>query len=98
MFASMSTFSADGMDLAATARVVGETMEPWMRQFEGYQGLMILTDQERGKARMITFWESRETADKSRHGRLKMRDQLSGTIGVTVEGTEPYTVSFVDGF
>jgi hypothetical protein len=98
MFASMSTFTANGMDLAATAKVVGETMEPWMRQFEGYQGLMILTDQESGKARMITFWESQEAADKSRPGRLKMRDQLSGTIGVRVEGTEPYTVSFLDGF
>ena len=49
-------------------------------------------------ARMITFWESQEAADKSRPGRLKMRDQLSGTIGVQVEGTEPYAVSFVDGF
>ena len=98
MFASMSTFTANGMDLDATAKVVGETMEPWMQQFEGYEGLMILTDQASGLARMITFWESQEAADKSRPGRLKMRDQLSGTVGVRVEGTEPYTVSFIDGF
>jgi hypothetical protein len=43
---------------------------------------------------MITFWESPEAADRSRVGRLTMRDRLSETIGVDVEGTEPYHVSF----
>ena len=85
------------MDLAETARFVGETMEPWMRDFEGYEGLLILTDQASGTARMITFWESQRAAEQSRHGRLTMRDRLSETIGVQVEGTEPFEVAFRDG-
>jgi hypothetical protein len=96
MFASMSTFSAAGMDMAETARLVGETMEPWMREFDGYEGLLILTDQESGLARMITFWSDWDAVERSRHGRLKMRDELSVTMGVRVEGTEPYEVAFRD--
>jgi hypothetical protein len=94
MFASMSTFRAEGLDMAETAQIVGETMEPWMGAYDGYEGLLILTDQASGMARMITFWASPEAAERSRSGRLTMRDRLSETIGVDVEGTEPYHVSF----
>ena len=94
MFASMSTFRAEGLDMAETAQIVGETMEPWMGAYDGYEGLLILTDQASGMARMITFWASPEAAERSRSGRLTMRDRLSETIGVDVEGTEPYNVSF----
>ncbi len=96
MFASMSTISGDHSDLEATARVVGETMLGWLREFEGYTGLMILTNEESGRAQVITFWESEEAAERSKLARLKMRDQMTSTVQMEVTSTEPYAVAFDD--
>ncbi len=96
MFASMSTIRGDQPDLEATARVVGDTMLNWLREFDGYAGLLILTDEEGGLARVITFWESEEAAERSKLARLKMRDQMTSTVQMEVASTEPYAVAFDD--
>jgi uncharacterized protein YdbL (DUF1318 family) len=49
VFAIMSTFSANGINLADTAQLVGESMEGWLRGFEGYAGLLILTNQDENR-------------------------------------------------
>jgi hypothetical protein len=97
MFVSMSTFRGDGVDVDASAKAAGETMETWLQQFEGYRGQMILTNQESGTAHAFTFWESREAAEKSVHGRARMRDQMANAIGVDVVGSELYAISFRAG-
>ena len=56
----MSTFSANGINLADSARLAGESMEEWLRGFEGYAGLLILTNEDESRARVMTFWTSRE--------------------------------------
>lgn len=96
MFASMSTIRGDHPDLEATAKVVGDTMLNWLREFEGYAGLLILTDEQNGLARVITFWESEEAAERSKLARLKMRDQMTSTVQMEVAATEPYAVAFDD--
>lgn len=97
MIASMSTIRGDDPDLDTAARLAGETMVPWLREFAGYRGLLVLTDKERGTARFITFWESEEAAERSRPGRLRMRDQMAAGAGVEVESTEAYAVALLDG-
>jgi hypothetical protein len=94
MFASMSTFRGEGVDLDASAKAAGETMESWLLQFEGYRGLMIITNEASGTAHALTFWDSPEAAEKSMHGRGRMRDQMASAIGVDVVASEPYAVSF----
>jgi heme-degrading monooxygenase HmoA len=89
----MSTFSANGVDLADAARLVGESMEAWLRGFEGYAGLLILTNDEEGLARVMTFWETREAVDASARGRESVRDSLAGRLGVKLESVESYEVS-----
>lgn len=97
MFASMSTFQGEGVDLDAAAKAAGESMEAWLRQFDGYAGLVILTNQENGTAHAMTFWESAEAAEQSRHGRARMREQMAATIGVELVGNDHYAVSFREG-
>jgi heme-degrading monooxygenase HmoA len=93
VFASMSTFSADGVDLAHAARIVGESMEGWLRGFEGYAGLIILTNDEQGLARVMTFWESREAVEASERGRTNVREAMAERLGVKLESVESYEVS-----
>ena len=97
MFASMSTIRGDHPELEATAKTVGDTMLTWLREFDGYTGLMILTNQESGLAQVITSWESEEAAERSKLARLKMRDQMTATVQMEVTATEPYAVAFEDG-
>ena len=96
MFASMSTIRGDHPELEATAKIVGDTMLTWLREFDGYAGLMILTNQGSGLAQVITFWESEEAAERSKLARLKMRDQMTATVQMEVTSTEPYAVAFDD--
>ena len=93
MFAVLSTFSADGVDLAYAARIVGESMEGWLRGFDGYAGLLILTNDEQGLARVMTFWESREAIEASERGRKNLREAMAKRLGVTLESVESYEVS-----
>ena len=45
---------------------------------------------------MISFWESKEIAERSRVARLKLRDRITSTVSVEVQETEAYEVSFAD--
>jgi heme-degrading monooxygenase HmoA len=76
-------------DIAVMAR---ETIEDWLRGFEGYRGLMVLTDSNAERARIITFWESADAEERSRGGRAAMRDQVARTAGMAVDGMEIYEV------
>lgn len=93
----MSTFRGDGVDLDGAAKAAGETMEAWLRQFDGYLGLMIITNQEIGTAHALTFWESAEAAAQSQHGRARMREQMAASIGVELVGNDHYAISYLEG-
>jgi heme-degrading monooxygenase HmoA len=93
MFASMSTFNTNGVDLADAARIVGESMEGWLRGFDGYAGLLILTNEEQGLARVMTFWESREAVEASERGRTNVRQAMAERLGVELVSVEAYEVS-----
>ncbi len=93
MFASMSTFSAEGIDMAGAARIVGESMEGWLRGFDGYAGLLILTNDDQGLARVMTFWESQDAMEASAPGRESVRDSMADRLGVTLDAVETYEVS-----
>jgi hypothetical protein len=83
----------DQLELAV---MVGETMLGWLRDLEGFEGLLMLSDEDRGTTHVITFWESAEVAERSRISRLQLRDRITETVSVEVQETRPYTVSFAD--
>jgi hypothetical protein len=78
------------------ARLAGEAMLTWLREFEGYRGLLLLADETAGVARVVTFWESAEAEVRSRPGRLGIRDKLTATAGFETVSTEPYAVPMVE--
>jgi hypothetical protein len=64
--------------------MAAESLEGWLRDYEGYLGLVMLTDEGSGTARVITFWESHQIELRSRTVRQTMREQIAGSAGLDV--------------
>jgi heme-degrading monooxygenase HmoA len=88
----MSTVTGPQPGMAEIARIAGEAMEGWLRDYDGYRGLIILTDEGGERARVITFWETAEAEEQARASRGAMRDKITATVGMVVEGMEIYEV------
>lgn len=74
------------------ATIVGEEMLRWFRESEGFQGLLMLSKE--GTTLGLTFWESREIAERHRVARMRFRDRMTSAAGVQVEETVDYEVTF----
>jgi|SRR5829696_155356 len=88
----MSTVVGRTPDMADVARMAGEAMEGWLRDYEGYRGLIVFTDEHGERARVITLWETPEAEERARASRGAMRDSMAATTGMTVQGMEIYEV------
>ena len=69
-------------------------MLPWLQQIEGFQGLLMLSNETEGTTLALSFWESREVAERHRAARMQFRDRVTSTVNVEVEETVGYEVSF----
>ncbi len=82
--------------MAAVATMAGETMVEWLRDLEGFAGLLMLSNDDTGITHVISFWESKDVAERSRVARLQLRDRITATVNVEVQETEPYEVAFAE--
>jgi hypothetical protein len=97
LFASMATVNGPQEDFDSIVAMAGESLLPWIRQFEGYKAFIVLADQENGTAHFMTLWESREALERSAHSRKQVRDQLAQTAGAEIAAAGAYTVVLTDG-
>jgi hypothetical protein len=88
----MSTVRGAVTAMAEIGRMAGEAMEGWLRDYDGYRGLIVLTDESGEQAHVITLWDTREAERDSRSVRAEMRDKLAATVGMEVVGMEPFDV------
>lgn len=96
MFVSLTTVRGGDAAVGETARMAAESMLDWLRQFDGYRGLLVLGDPESGSARIMSFWESREAADRSARGRAQVRESMVAAAGVELESVELYELVVED--
>ena len=96
MFASMTTTHGSTEDILEVARMTGETMVDWFRDLEGFQGLLMLSNEETGRTHVISLWNDREVAERHRASRLRLRDLVTSTVDVQVQETESYDVAFAE--
>lgn len=96
MFVSLTTVRGGDASVGETARMAAESMLEWLRQFDGYKGLLVLGDPESGAARIMTFWDSRESADRSARSRTQVRESMVEAAGVELESVELYEVMLED--
>jgi hypothetical protein len=76
------------------ATIAGEAMHSWLSQIEGFDGLLMLTNQEAGTTLALAFWENREVAERHRQARREFRDRITAAVNVDVVETADFDVSF----
>ena len=96
MHASLTTTHGPGGELPEVAAMAGETMIMWLRDIDGFLGMVMLNDESANRVRVLTFWESRDVAERHMAARLQLRDRITATVNVEVEETEAYEVTFAD--
>jgi hypothetical protein len=96
-YASMVTVSGAQEEFDNIAAMAGESLLPWIRQFEGYKGFMVFADSESGIAHFMTLWETREALEKSAHSRKQVREQLAKTASAEILSAGAYSVLVSDG-
>jgi hypothetical protein len=76
------------------ATFAGEAMLPWLRQIQGFEGLLMLSNQAEGTTLVLSFWASREVAEEHQEARMQVRDRVTSTVEVQVEESVGYEVTF----
>jgi heme-degrading monooxygenase HmoA len=94
MFAALTRTHGSNETTTEVATMVGEEMYRWLRDVEGFEGLLVLTNLEAGTTNVVAFWESREVAERHRVAREHLRDRVTAAVDVRVLATEPYEVAF----
>jgi hypothetical protein len=92
--ASLTTVRGAGPDASVTAGMAAESMLAWLREFNGYRGLLVLADPEAGTARIVSFWDSLEALERSERGRREVRESMIAAAGAELESVDRYELFF----
>ena len=76
------------------ATIAGEEMLPWLSEIEGFEGLLVLTNEAEGATLVLAFWESEAVAERHRVARMQFRDRITAAVNVQVVETGAYEVAF----
>jgi hypothetical protein len=91
--AAVATMSGPVSGLAEISRMAGEPVEDWLREYEGYRGLIVFTDEAGQRSQVVTLWETADAELKARAARGTMRDQIAALAGMTVVDFGVYEVA-----
>jgi hypothetical protein len=76
----------------ASPEMVGEEMLRWLREIEGFEGLLLLSRE--GSTIGLTFWESREVAEQHLAARMEFLQRMMSIAEVQIEEILDYDVTF----
>ena len=93
MFVSFTRVDTSGQPVE-NAAIVAEEMLPWLRGIDGFEGLLVLSRE--GTSLGLTFWESREAAERHREVRLEFLERIMSVAAVRVEERDEFEVSFAE--
>ena len=96
MYVSLTRTRSSPDEPIEIATIAGEEMLPWLRQIEGFEGLLMLSNETDGTTLVLTFWESRDVAERHRTARMQFRDRVTAAVNVEVEETVGYEITFAD--
>ena len=74
------------------ASIVAEEMLTWLREIEGFEGLLMLS--RKGTTLGLTFWQSREVAERHRVARMQFIERVTAVADVEVEEMVDFEVAF----
>lgn len=76
------------------AEIVAEEMVTWLRDIDGFEGFLML--QGETSTIGLTFWESREVAERHRVARMQFVERVSSVAGVEIEERLEFEVAFAE--
>jgi heme-degrading monooxygenase HmoA len=76
------------------ATIVAEEMQQWLREIEGFQGFLMLS--RPGTTLGLSFWESREAAERHRLARRQFIERITAAARVEIEEQVDYDVTYAD--
>ena len=76
------------------ATIVAEEMHSWLRDIDGFEGLVMLS--RPGSTIGLTFWKSREVAERHRVARMQFLERMTSVAGVHVEEVLDHEVTFAE--
>jgi hypothetical protein len=94
MVAAIATFEGTPTGPADTARIVGKDLVPWLREYDGFRGVLVLTGEE--KHGVITLWDTQHDEASSRPARLAMHESVSAATGMSLVDYEVYDLPVLD--
>jgi hypothetical protein len=74
------------------AAIVADGLQGWLTDVEGFEGLLMLSRE--GTSVGLTFWESREVAERYRPLRMQFLDRVLSVAGVELEESLDFEVTF----
>jgi hypothetical protein len=74
------------------AAIVGEGLENWLSEVQGFEGMIMLS--RPGTSIGLTFWESREVAERYRPLRMQFLEKVLSAVGVELEESIDFDVTF----
>ena len=74
--------------------IVAEEMLRWLREIDGFDGFLML--HREGTSVGLTFWESREIAERHRVARMQFLDRMMSVADVQVEEVTEFEVAFAE--
>jgi heme-degrading monooxygenase HmoA len=96
MFVTVTTTKGTPGEPLEVATFAGDVMFPWLREIAGFEGLLMLSNEDSGTTLVLSFWENQQIAEAHRDARARFRDRITATVNVTVEDVSDYEVTFAD--
>jgi len=97
VYARVSIYHGDEEKVAQALELYRTDVLPWLREATGFRGLLVLNDPGAERSLAISFWDSHETAADPEKSGIALRDEVSATVGSTLETQEIYDVLLTEG-
>ena len=91
MFVSVTRVSTGDLPMEVPT-IVGEELQRWLADIEGFRGFLMLSKE--GTSVALSFWESREAAERHKLVRAQVRERVTELAGATIEEVVEYDVSY----
>ena len=76
------------------ATIVAEEMVRWFRDIDGFEGFLMIS--QPGRTIGLSFWQSREIAERHRAARLRFIERMSSVADVEIVERADFVVTFAD--
>jgi hypothetical protein len=91
MFVSVTRVDGENRPIAE-ATMIGEEMETWLRDVDGFEGIMLFLGE--GTALGLTFWESEQAAERAKPLRMQFLQRVTSVANVEIKAVDGYELAF----